>query len=96
MNPMSKKTIVGVVIAVAMLAMLAGSIVSSDWENMNDSPEAIPFEPDEGGNLPTDSVNYVLFEDYGPLLLVLGVLMFGAIIGGVCISREEEDSDDSN
>ena len=93
---MSKKTIIGVVIAIAMLALLAGSIVSSDWDNMNDGPEAIPFEPDDEGNLPTDSINYVLFEEYAPLLLVLGVLMFGAIIGGVCISREEEDTDDSN
>ena len=27
---------------------------------------------------------------WGPILLVLGTLMFGAIIAGVCISKEEE------
>lgn len=41
-------------------------------------------------------ISKLLFEGYGPLLLVLGGLMFGAIIAGVTISKEEDDSDDSN
>ena len=34
--------------------------------------------------------DYQMFESWGPVLLILGTLMFGAIIGGVCISKEEE------
>jgi NADH:ubiquinone oxidoreductase subunit 6 (subunit J) len=44
----------------------------------------------------TNSLNYALFEKYGPLLLILALLMFGAMIGGVCIAREEVESDDTN
>jgi NADH:ubiquinone oxidoreductase subunit 6 (subunit J) len=93
---MSKKTTVGVLIALSLLVVLAGSVMSSSWDNMGDNPESIPFGPDGEGDLAENSLNYQLFEVWGPVLLVLGILMFGAIIAGVCISREEEDKDDSN
>lgn len=41
-----------------------------------------------------DSLNYVVFEKYGPLLLVLGIVMFGAMIGGLCVAREEIEKDE--
>ena len=44
----------------------------------------------DDGWLAENSINYQMFEFWGPVLLVLGALMFGAIIAGVCISREEE------
>lgn len=94
---MSKKTVAGGVIALALLVVLAGAIMSSDWnDNMGDTASSVPFGPDDNGDLPEDSINYQLFEVWGPVILVLGILMFGAIIAGVCISREEEDTDDTN
>jgi len=88
----------GVVIAVAMLAVLGGVLLTMDWDKTgigyaDDVPENGVEFTTNGGSLSNNSINYVLFEDYGPLLLVLGGLMFGAIIAGVCISREEEDSE---
>lgn len=93
---MSKKFVVGGAIALIMIVILAGSAIGHDWNNMGENPQSIPYGPDENGDNPTDGLNYNLYEVYGPVLLVLGILMFGAIIGGVCISREEDDTDDSD
>lgn len=70
--------------AVVFLSMLAGS---GAWEGFKDVVIAgVSFK----------EISTVLFEGYGPLLLILGALMFGAIIAGVTISKEEDDTDDSN
>ncbi|MCQ2084782.1 MAG: hypothetical protein MJZ21_01385 [archaeon] len=39
-----------------------------------------------------NTLNYAVFEQYGPLMLVLAALMFGAMVGGICIAREEDDN----
>lgn len=97
---MNKKVAIGICVSALLLTVLAASVMATDWDDYmtNDSPESIPFdgEVDEYGDLDPNSLNYALFEQYGPLLLVLALLMFGAIIGGVCIAREEEDHDDSD
>jgi len=97
---MNKKVAMGTCVSVLLLAVLAASVVATDWDDYtsNESPESIPFDGvvDESGTLDPNSLNYALFETYGPLLLVLALLMFGAMIGGVCIAREEVDRDDSN
>lgn len=88
-------------IAVLLVLTLGAVAVFNDWEGLgydtSDVGEAIPFMPDQADN-PIDftenSLNGVLFEKYGAIMLVVGALMFGAMIAGVCISREEEDSDD--
>lgn len=97
---MNKKIAIGVVTTALLLTLLTASVMATDWDDYvtNDSPEGIEFNPDtdEYGNLDHNSLNYALFEQYGPLLLILALLMFGAIVGGVCIAREEEESDDTN
>ncbi|MDR0509076.1 MAG: hypothetical protein LBG63_04570 [Candidatus Methanoplasma sp.] len=97
---MNKKVAIGVCAAAMLLAVLALSMMATDWDDYvtNDSPGSIDFTggEDESGVMDTNSLNYALFETYGPLLLILALLMFGAMIGGVCIAREEVESDDTD
>ncbi len=86
---MSKKKIFGAVIAIAVVCIIAASMFTYDW-GMGSWPSQVPFGLDANGSLATNSINYQMFEVWGPVLLILGTLMFGAIIAGVCISKEEE------
>jgi len=97
---MNKKIAIGVCVAAMLLTVLAVSVMATDWDDhvTNDSPQGIDFtgDTDAGGNMDHNSLNYALFETYGPLLLILALLMFGAMIGGVSIAREEDESDDTD
>ena len=90
---MNKRTIVCGIIALAVIAGLAASALSYDW-GADGGPVPVPFGLSDDGTLAENSINYQMFEVWGPILLVLGTLMFGAIIAGVCISREEEKKED--
>ena len=93
---MNKRTAVaGVVIAVAVLALMSSAMLSYDWYQ-DDGPQSIPFAPDADGELVEGALNYKLFEVYGPVILVLAMVMFGAIIGGAYVAKEEDDEDDPN
>lgn len=90
------KTAVGLILGVAILAIFAGAVLTGDWNQTYDGDyEGAPFNPDtpEGEELNEGSINYQMFEVYGPLLLVLAMMMFGAIIGGVYIAKEDDDND---
>lgn len=105
---MNKHIAIGAVSAVVLCAVLLFGAFGSDWfqgqsdnvaydDEGNPVPQPVPFDPDtSSGAVSTDSLNYVVFEKYGPLLVVLAVLMFGAIVGGVCIAREETEKDDDS
>ncbi|AGI47230.1 hypothetical protein TALC_00216 [Thermoplasmatales archaeon BRNA1] len=100
---MSKRAAAGAVLAISLLVVLGAAIYMTSWDGFGDSPEPIPYdnvvEYDANGDpvaVTDGSLNETLFEDYGPVLLVLAILMFGAMIGGVCIAREEVEKDDSN
>lgn len=97
---MNKKVAIGAGVAALLLIVCMGSVFATDWDShmKYNEPQKIPFTDvvDETDTLNPQSLNYNLFEKYGPVLLILAVLMFGAMIGGVCISREESDDDDPN
>ena len=84
-----KKAFASALVALVVVCGLAASVISYDW-GMDQGIEKVPFGLDGNGMLADNSINYQMFEVWGPILLVLGTLMFGAIIAGVCISREEE------
>ena len=86
---MNKRNIACGILALAVVIGLSASAITYDW-GMEGGPESIPFGLDGDGALAENSINYQMFEVWGPVLLVLGTLMFGAIIAGVCISKEEE------
>jgi len=81
----------GILLTVAVAVMFTAVALSFGEYNVND-PQEQPFAPDDGV-LPENSINYVLFEEYGPILLVVALLMFGAILGGVYIAREDDEDD---
>ena len=89
-------------IAVLVVIMMGAIAIGTDWQalgfNTDDVPEEnVPFVPNEDDTVADyrdNSLNGTLFEKYGAVMLIIGALMFGAMIAGVCISREEEDKDD--
>ena len=93
---MNKKTLIpSIVLAMAVIVMFSAAAFSNDWfmdYNAEGEPTTQEFGPNEGV-LSEESINYQLFEEFGPILLVLAILMFGAIIGGVYIAREDEEND---
>ncbi len=102
----SKKKAVGATVAVVLLAVLAIGIFSVDWSDYmgSDKPVEQPTFPtddddsiwDESGDLKENSLAYTIFEKYGLMLIPLALLMFGAMVGGVVISREEAEIDDTD
>lgn len=86
---MNKRKLFGAIIALAVVGVLIASAVTYNW-GMGSWPSQVPFGLDGTGSLAVNSINYQMFEVWGPVLLILGTLMFGAIIAGVCISKEEE------
>ena len=92
MNKKTATAIAGAVIAVAVLALLSSAMLSYEWDQ-DEGPQSIPFTPDADGNVVPGSLNYEMFETYGPVLLVLAMLMFCAIIGGAYVAKEDEEDD---
>lgn len=99
---MSKRAAMGAAVAVLLLCVLGLGIYMNEWEDYQGEPQNIPYDDvvveDADGNETVEehSLNYYLFEKYGPVLLVVGILMFAAMIGGICVAREEVENDDSN
>lgn len=103
---MSKKAVIGAAVSVVLLAVLVAGIATAGWDDIvsNDAPHEVPVFPtddddsiwDDQGQLKEESLAYTVFEKYGIILLPLAVLMFGAMVGGVVIAREEVENDDSN
>jgi len=96
---MNKKILVAILASAMLLTVLVAAVAASNWGDHfeNDSPQKVEYTIyDEDGNVNEESLNYVMFVKYGPLLLILAILMFGAMIGGVCIAREEVESDDTD
>ncbi len=106
---MSKRAGASIGVAVVLLIALGACIFATSWAGM-DTQHSIPFNggdghdsdsayvdpSDEDQGLKENSLNYQVFEHYGPLLIVLAMLMFGAMVGGICISREENETDDTD
>ncbi len=96
---MSKRSAIGLVVAGILLVVLVGGIITADIEPEYDSPQGLPTFTtahddaldiyNDNGDLKENSLPYAIFEKYGFVLIPLAVLMFGAMVGGVVISKEE-------
>ncbi len=103
---MNKKVLLGGAVSALLLIVLVVGVATVDWDDYtaSDVPNEVPVFPtddqdsiwDDNGELKEESLSYTVFEKYGVILLPLALLMFGAMVGGVCIAREEVESDDSN
>ena len=90
-----RKYLPSVILAVSVMIMFSVVAFSNEWivDDYNQTPmNPQEFAPGDSG-LSEDSINYRLFEENGPVLMILALLMFGAIIGGVYIAKEDEDND---
>ena len=89
---MNKQALIPSVIIVTMvMIMFAAVAVSNEWRYEYNEEPSSPIDFKDGEN--PDSINYWIFEEYGPILMVLGLLMFGAVLGGVYIAKEDDDDD---
>ena len=89
---MSKRTTTGLLVAGLMLVVLVGGIMTANMETVSDDPVELETFSDniwDGDELSQNSLPYVIFEQYGFVLIPLAILMFGAMVGGVVISKEE-------
>ena len=101
---MSKKAAAGLGVAVVLLITLSACVYMTDWDGLGygDEMYTIDFGTHESSTSHSiyddfeASLNYKIFEEYGPLLLVLAMLMFGAMVGGICVAREEDESVDTD
>lgn len=94
---MSNKVAMGLGVSALLLCVLAIGIFATDWDDYTeyDTPQGVivfptdedPIVEDEKVN--EDSLSYYIFEKYGLVLIPLALLMFGAMVGGVVIAREE-------
>lgn len=99
---MNKRFVIGAVVSVALLAVFIAGIATANYDDSYDTPQGVPSGMGAGvgeedifvdGALDKNSLSYSIFEDHVFILLPLGILMFGAMIGGVCISREEVEEE---
>lgn len=89
---MKRKALVGMALGLALVVVMGGMIIDTQWPNTDDGMHSIEFSPSD--DVPfEETLNFALFETYGPLLIVVTLMLFGAIIGAACISREEDDDD---
>lgn len=89
-----RRKIFGAIVALAMVAVLIWSATSMGDFGWNEyvAPTIIPVGM-EGGILSPISLNYQVYEVMGPIMMCLGIVMFGAIIAGVAISKEDDEEE---
>lgn len=75
---MDRSKVVAIIAVAALLAIVLGSLVSVDWDAGDVS------------EIGTEPVGRALFDEYGVTFLVVGLLMFAAMLGGVFLAREDE------
>jgi len=73
----TKKAIVAFLACLALFFVIVGTILTVTW-------------PGELSQVPTSDVGTAIFHTWGPTLILVGVLMFASMLGGVFIAQEDE------
>ena len=73
----TKKTIVTLLACLALFFVIIGTILTVTWQG-------------ELHQVPTSDVGAAIFQTWGPTLILVGVLMFASMLGGVFIAQEDE------
>jgi NADH:ubiquinone oxidoreductase subunit 6 (subunit J) len=73
----TKKAIVAFLACLALFFVIIGTILTVTW-------------PGELSQVPTSEVGTAIFHTWGPTLILVGVLMFASMLGGVFIAQEDE------
>jgi NADH:ubiquinone oxidoreductase subunit 6 (subunit J) len=72
------RTACAIVSVVALSFIVMGTVLTMSWETPADPPTS-------------SDLGYAVFTSFGPTLIVLGALMFAAMLGGVFIAQEEKE-----
>ncbi|MCX6652662.1 MAG: hypothetical protein NT137_04840 [Methanomassiliicoccales archaeon] len=73
-----KQTWAAAVSAIALLLVVLGSIITITWAGTYTE-------------FTTNDVGKAIFETWGPTLIIVGLLMFASMLGGVYIAQEEKE-----
>ena len=73
----TKKAAVAILASLALLFVIVGTILTVTWQG-------------ELSQVSTSDVGTAIFHTWGPTLILVGVLMFASMLGGVFIAEEDE------
>jgi NADH:ubiquinone oxidoreductase subunit 6 (subunit J) len=73
----TRKAVVTVLACSALFLVIIGTILTVTW-------------PGELSQVPTSDIGTAIFHTWGPTLILVGVLMFASMLGGVFIAQEDE------
>ncbi len=72
-----RRWVIAVFLTAALLLIVIGSIISVQW--------AGTFH-----EFTSQQLGMAIFETWGPTLIIVGLLMFASMLGGVYIAQEEK------
>jgi NADH:ubiquinone oxidoreductase subunit 6 (subunit J) len=72
-----RKAVVTFLACAALFFVIVGTILTVTWQG-------------ELHQLPTSDIGTAIFHTWGPTLILVGVLMFASMLGGVFIAQEDE------
>ena len=75
---MNRQKVASIVSIAALLVIVLGSLLVVNWHAGDIS------------QIGTEEVASTLFDDYGIAFLVIGLVMFTAMLGGVFLAKEDE------
>lgn len=73
-----RKTVVAILACSALFFVIIGTILTVTWQG-------------ELHQVPTSDVGTAIFHTWGPTLILVGVLMFASMLGGVFIAQEDRE-----
>jgi len=74
----SRQTILAILATIVLLVIVLGTVVLAAWS------------PGEITEIGMEELGNSMFEEYGITFLVVGVLMFAAMLGGVFLAKEDD------
>jgi NADH:ubiquinone oxidoreductase subunit 6 (subunit J) len=80
------RNVVNLIAAIALLALMTLVFlgVNAWYDGMLEG--AIPMF-----SIPIETISSIIFEQWGVLVIVLGLVLFAAMLGGVFIAQEDDD-----
>jgi NADH:ubiquinone oxidoreductase subunit 6 (subunit J) len=75
----SRQTAVAAISAIAFLLLIIGTILTVTWSATG---------PQQFTN---EQLGTAVFDSWGPTLIVVGLLMFASMLGGVYIAQEDRE-----
>jgi NADH:ubiquinone oxidoreductase subunit 6 (subunit J) len=80
------RNVVNLIAAIGLLALMTFVFLGVDawYDGMLEG--AIPMF-----SIPIETISSIIFEQWGVLVIVLGLVLFATMLGGVFIAQEEDD-----